>query len=86
MRVKDKYLLNLTVTANPGDVILYNSPTASEYSFENGWDEPKEATIIEVNDFIYVTHINKHGIKCGFHKSRLIKVLKPANGQTQLFS
>lgn len=86
MKTKDKYLMNLLVTGNPGDFVLYNSPTASEYSFENGCNEQKEAKIIEVTDFIYVTHINEHGIKCGFHKSRLIKVLKPANGQTQLFS
>ena len=30
--------MNLLVTGNPGDLVLYNSPTASEYSFETGYE------------------------------------------------
>lgn len=86
MKTVDKYLMNLLVTAQPGDVVLYASPTAKKYTFENGWNVPKEIKVIKVTEHSYITEINKHGIEIGFHKSRLIKVIHPANGQTQLFS
>lgn len=86
MKPKDKYLLNLLVTAQPGDVVLYLSSTAEKYTFENGCNETKKVKIIKVTDCYYITKINKHGIEIGFHKSRLLKVIQPANGQTQIFN
>lgn len=86
MKPKDKYLLNLLVTAAPGDLVLYLSPTAEKYTFENGWNETKQVKVLKVTDCYYITEINKHGIEIGFHKSRLLKVIHPANGQTQIFN
>jgi hypothetical protein len=75
----DKFLLNLPVKAEIGDVVIY-------IGFVNGEEAQIEDTIIGKTKFDYITHVNQYGIKIGFHKSRLIKVLKSKSGQTQLFN
>ena len=76
---KDKFLLNLPVKAEIGDIVLYRG-------FVEGEEVEIEAEIIDETAFDYITHLNKYGIKTGFHKSRLIKILKSKSGQTQLFN
>ena len=78
--IKDKYLFNLPIKAEVGDVVLYNS-----YN-DHGDEVQKKAEIIEINDFQYITSVNKHGIKIGFHKSRLVKIIKSKSGQCQIFN
>lgn len=78
--IKDKYLFNLPIKAEVGDVVLYNS-----YN-DHGDEVQKEVEIIAENDFMYIYEVNKHGIKIGFHKSRLVKIVKYKNGQCQIFN
>jgi hypothetical protein len=75
----DKYLLNLPIKANIGDLVLYSS-----YN-DKGDSVQKEAKIINETDFMYITSINIHKIPIGFHKSRLIKILE-SQSQLQIFN
>ncbi|PWN59155.1 hypothetical protein [Chryseobacterium oncorhynchi] len=62
--------------------ILYKSPTAKEYTFENGIDELKETVIIGEDDHSYLTREISPGTYTGIHKSRLVNFL---NLQLSLF-
>lgn len=75
-----KYLLNLPITAQIGDTVQFNS-----YN-ENGEDTIDEVQIIGISHTEYIYKINEHKIKIGFHKSRLVKIVKSKTGQTQLFN
>lgn len=78
--IKDKYLFNLPIKAEVGDVVIYNS-----YS-EGGRETQKKVQIIDETDYMYITSINKHKIPIGFHKSRLVKIVKSKSGQCQIFN
>jgi hypothetical protein len=78
--IKDIYLFNLPIKAEVGDVVLYNS-----YN-DHGDEVQKEVQIIGQDDFQYFYEVNKHGIKIGFHKSRLVKIVKSKSGQCQIFN
>lgn len=78
--IKDKYLLNLPIKAKIGDVVIYNS-----YS-EGGKEMQRKVEIIDETDYMYIYSINKHKIPIGFHKSRLIKIIKSKSGQYQIFN
>jgi hypothetical protein len=78
--IKDKYLFNLLLKAEVGDVVIYNS-----YN-DRGDEVHKKVEIIGEDDYQYFYEINKHGIKIGFHKSRLVKIVKSKKGQCQIFN
>lgn len=78
--ITDKYLLNIPIKAKVGDVVIYNSHC------EGGRETQKKVQIIDEDDYQYITSINKHGIKIGFHKSRLVKIVKSKSGQCQIFN
>jgi hypothetical protein len=78
--ITDQYLFNLPIKAEIGDVVIYNS-----YD-ENGEVALQESEIIDENEFMYFTGVNRYGIKIGFHKSRLVKIMKSKSGQCQLFN
>ena len=78
--ITDKYLLNLPVKAEIGDIVLYNSYNDKGESIES------EVKIIDETDYMYIYSINKHKIPIGFHISRLIKIVKSNSGQTQIFN
>lgn len=77
---KDKYLFNLPVKAEIGDVVLYHSYNDKGECIES------EVKIIDETDYMYIHSINKHKIPIGFHKSRLIKIIKSNSGQLQIFN
>jgi len=77
---KDKYLLNLPIKEKVGDVVIYNS-----YS-EGGKEMQRKVEIIDETDYMYIYSINKHKIPIGFHKSRLVKIVKSKSGQCQIFN
>lgn len=78
--ITDKYLLNLPVKAEIGDVVLYHSYNDKGDSVE------KKVKIIDENNYMYIYSINKHNIPIGFHKSRLIKIIESKSGQLQVFN
>lgn len=78
--ITDKYLLNLPIKAKVGDIVIYNS-----YS-EGGKEMQRKVEIIDETDYMYIYSINKHKIPIGFHKSRLVKIVKSKSGQCQIFN
>lgn len=78
--ITDKYLFNLPIKAEIGDVVLYHS-----YN-DKGENIESEVEIIDETDYMYIHSINKHKIPIGFHKSRLIKIVKSKKGQLQIFN
>ena len=59
----------------PGTKIIYKSPSSKKYTFENGWDELKKATLIDQDktDYFIIERNKKNPIK--LHKSRLVKII-----------
>lgn len=79
-QINDPYLLNIKIKAEVGDLVVFTGYNDKSEEVE------KTVEIIEENEYMYIYEINKKGIKIGFHKSRLKKILKSKKGQLQIFN